>query len=229
MAIRDRIVAGIRDKALQQRLLNEEKLSLESAEKLIATWEIARNNVRNMDFSTGMEQIASLKANGGNGSRLQKLAATMELASRSLNNNERVERGPVKSRLGYSPYQRDQWRNRQWRSNHGQSRQLDNRQWQDRRQTEEGGQRRWKSPDYSQMICDFCKVRGHIKRKCFKLKNMQRNAVNMVNTNEPADNTETYLSNLVNRMRTESDSENEVEDSNWKRAGHGASNSTSFH
>ncbi|XP_062561428.1 uncharacterized protein LOC134227951 [Armigeres subalbatus] len=228
MAVRDRIVAGIRDKALQQRLLNEEKLSLESAEKLIATWEIARNNAINMDFNSGLDQIAALKANGGSGTRLQRLAATMELASRSLQNEGRVERGSVKSRLGYSPYKKDQWRNRQWRTNNGQSRQSDNRRWNDGMQMNDEGPRRWKSPDYSQMVCDFCKVKGHIKRKCFKLKNMKRDAVNKMNSNESGDNPELYLSELVNRMRTESDSESEVEDSNWKRVNHGPSKSTTF-
>lgn len=70
MAIRDRIVAGIRDKALQQRLLNEEKLTLGCAEKLVATWEITRNNAKNMDCKIGLEQIASMKAMGTPGSRL---------------------------------------------------------------------------------------------------------------------------------------------------------------
>lgn len=82
MAIRDRIVAGIRDKALQQRLLNEEKLTLETAEKLIATWEIARNNAKNMDYGNTADQIASLKASSFPGARLNKLAATMHMAGR---------------------------------------------------------------------------------------------------------------------------------------------------
>lgn len=55
LAIRDRIVAGIRDKSLQQRLLNEENLTLETAEKLIATWEIAKNNAKNMEYSNGAD------------------------------------------------------------------------------------------------------------------------------------------------------------------------------
>lgn len=45
VAIRDRILAGLRDGALRHRLLNEESLTLQSAEKLIATWEIAGENI----------------------------------------------------------------------------------------------------------------------------------------------------------------------------------------
>lgn len=44
IAILDRLVAGIRDKNLRQRLLSEDKLTLPNAEKIIATWEVARAN-----------------------------------------------------------------------------------------------------------------------------------------------------------------------------------------
>lgn len=44
VAVLDRIIAGLRDKNLRQRLLSEEKLKLASAEKIIATWEVAKAN-----------------------------------------------------------------------------------------------------------------------------------------------------------------------------------------
>ncbi|XP_029711471.1 uncharacterized protein LOC115256694 [Aedes albopictus] len=216
MAIRDRIVAGIRDKSLQQRLLNEEKLTLETAEKLIATWEIAKNNAKNMECSSSADQIASLKASGFPGARLNKLAATFELAG-GANANAGVEgtRGPVKSRLGYSPYRKNEWKQKPWQ----------NRQWRNRGQDQERN-RQVNRPDYSQITCDFCGVKGHIKRKCFKLKNMHRDAVHMVhNTSE--DNPDDFLSNMVNRMHTDSDSDNDADGGNWKRANHGAQRSAS--
>lgn len=175
MAIRDRIVAGIRDKVLQQRLLNEEKLTLASAEKMIATWEIARNNAKNMDCAGNscLEHISALKSTGGSsGARFKKLAATFDMAAKSNQSDggNGRDRGPVKSRLGYSPYQKEQWRNKQ-RQDDGRTDQT--KQWQNRGQSSEERNRPWIRPDYSQMICNFCGVKGHIKRKCFKLKNMQ--------------------------------------------------------
>lgn len=134
------------------------------------------------------------------------------------------DRGPVKNRLGYSPYQKEQWRNRQWQSKSTQA-----KQWHNQGRGNEEANRSWNRPDYSQMTCNFCGLKGHIKRKCFKLKNMQRDAVNMVEASGSNHNQEDeYLSDLVNRMRTESDSENEVEDSNWKRANSGAPRAASF-
>lgn len=49
IAIRDRIMAGLLDKNLQQRLLNEEHLTLECAEKMITTWEMAGASARSLD------------------------------------------------------------------------------------------------------------------------------------------------------------------------------------
>lgn len=195
MAIRDRIVAGVRDKSLQQRLLNEEKLTLETAEKLIATWEIARNNAKNMDYSNSTEQIASLKASGFPGARLHKLATTMEAAARA-NSSAKVDqsRGPVKSRLEYSPYKKDRWQHKQWQT-----------------RSRGNGKEERNRPDYSQMVCDFCGVKGHIKRRCFKLKNMQRDAVNMIDPDTSGSNPDDFLSNMVSRMRADSDSENDAE------------------
>ncbi|XP_055624524.1 uncharacterized protein LOC129767540 [Toxorhynchites rutilus septentrionalis] len=222
MAVRDRIVAGVHDKALQQRLLNEEKLTLQTAEKLIATWEIAKNNVKNMDYNNTASLIASMKPRGSPmGSSMRKLATTFELAARSNGmTGAEQNKGAVKSRLGYSPYQSDHRQNQQWQSRHGQ-----NRQWQSREQDKH---RNYQSSrrDYSQFVCDFCGVKGHIKRKCFKLKNMQRNAVNMVNTDNAESNPDDILSAMVNRMRADSESEHDVDDSNWKRASYGASRST---
>lgn len=93
-AIRDRIVAGVRDKELQQRLLNEEKLTLETAEKLIATWDIAKNNARNMDYSSGKDHLP-VGRSPNNGYDLNKLAAER------LNTGVDRNKGPVHSRLDY--------------------------------------------------------------------------------------------------------------------------------
>lgn len=107
MAIRDRIVAGVNDKALQQRLLNEENLTLESAEKIITTWQIAESNAKALgNRENSWDQIASLKMADPNtvGATMGKIARTFEFAKQGEHS-----RGPVKSRLGH----------RQWTERHG--------------------------------------------------------------------------------------------------------------
>lgn len=62
-AIRDRVVAGVRDRLLQQKLLNEETLTLEMAEKIITTWEMAGANAKTLNVSN-FEQIAAIRGQG---------------------------------------------------------------------------------------------------------------------------------------------------------------------
>lgn len=79
MVIRDRITAGVNDKALQQRLLNEENLSLESAEKIIMTWQIAETNAKALGSrETAWDHVASLKTSDYKtmGPTMRKLAST---------------------------------------------------------------------------------------------------------------------------------------------------------
>lgn len=99
-AILDRIIAGVKDKALQQRLLSEENLSLTNAEKIVVTWEMASSNARHMKVNS-FEQIASLKHGGAKGTAYKRIADSFELA-RALN-----DRGSVKDRLGFRPYNRN--------------------------------------------------------------------------------------------------------------------------
>lgn len=93
LAIRDRLVAGVREVALQQRLLNEENLTLKVAEKNITTWEMAGANARTLGVPTV-------------GQAMNKLLTTYTIANRE---NEQVAsmRGPVKTRLGAKPYSRN--------------------------------------------------------------------------------------------------------------------------
>lgn len=106
IAIRDRIIAGIKDKALQQRLLNEENLTLSTAEKIIATWEVAGANTKGLAGNNGVERIGAIAAsskavNKSVSSTLEKLLATLELArAEGTDQEEGRSRGPVKSRLG---------------------------------------------------------------------------------------------------------------------------------
>lgn len=62
-------------------------------------------------------------------------------------------------------------------------------------------------PNYAEMICNFCGIKGHIRRRCFKLKNMRKEAVNMVEADSPDE--DANISQLMNRMRTNSESDSD--------------------
>ncbi|EAT39790.1 AAEL008423-PA [Aedes aegypti] len=90
--ILDRVLIGLSDDALRQKLLDEdgEKLNLAQAEKMITTWEMAASHAKALtkdDISTQIASVSSLT--GGRGAVLQRMA------------NLSRGRGPVKSRLGY--------------------------------------------------------------------------------------------------------------------------------
>lgn len=187
-AILDRIVAGVRDKALQQRLLSEENLTLSNAEKIVITWEMASSNAKSMKDNS--DQIGLIRHDRSAGIAYKKLEKTLGLA-RSLNGDN--ERGPVKDRLGYRPY--------------GRQRQVDWKRDNSRNQQ-----------PYEDRVCGFCGLKGHLKRKCFKLKNLKRDTVKFMDTWQaehgskgPSD--ETTISGLFNRLRTDkSESEDEEYD-----------------
>lgn len=199
MAIRDRIVAGINDKALQQRLLNEDKLTLDVAERIITTWQTAETNAKALgNRASNWEQIASLKTDSKPmGTAMRKLLSTYELA-----NEGEHSRGPVKSRLGYKQrsgrqgyYQRQQHDWNKPRSSHA----VD---WRNQEQT--------RRSRFANFICDYCGVKAHIKKRCFKLMNLKKDAVNLVETLKPS-TSGVELHDLINRMTTK-DSDTEDED-----------------
>ncbi|XP_058446691.1 uncharacterized protein LOC131427482 [Malaya genurostris] len=216
-AIRERIVAGLRDKVLQQRLLNEENLTLDSAEKLIATWEMAGANARTLGIASNEEQIASMRQNEPNkgGYAYKKLAKIYNRAQAELNQSQRFEnRGSVKDRLGFKPYKQSNAMAKEERTMHKTT--FKPAGWRNNQDTYRPESR----------ICDYCGIRGHLKRKCFKLKNSRKEAVKFVDSAEPGPST---LSELFSRFRPH-DSESEDEknsDTCWKRGNHGSSRPTS--
>lgn len=209
VAILDRMIAGLRDKNLRQRLLSEEKLSLANAEKIIATWEIARANSGTAEVhqNGGLNRVEAIDSGSGRqyGSAYGKFSRTLELASKhqgeEVNREAGNSRGPVKSRLGIKPYDRGQ----QWRGQRSYGQRTD-RFW----KGEENSERQ--RPDYSQLVCNFCGKNRHIKKKCFKLKNMERDAVNLVDSYRPGPSADRHIAELLERMKT-NDSEEEDSDS----------------
>lgn len=201
-AILDRLIAGLRDRALRQKLLSEEKLKLASAEKIIATWEVAKANAGTAEPPRDLSGMIAAMGNHSRpeyGVTLGKIAQVYSAASRYKRENggSGDSRGPVKDRLGHRPYARvDQAaRGRQQTGFRG------------RRFNGYGEQR----PDYSQFVCDFCGVKGHIKKNCFKVRNLQRDAVNLVDSCKPGPSTDRQINELLSKMRTV-DSEDELSD-----------------
>ncbi|XP_058455400.1 uncharacterized protein LOC131432863 isoform X1 [Malaya genurostris] len=209
-AVRDRIISGITDTALQEKILNEEEdLSAEATEKIILTWQMAKSNAKSLGIGGKPETIASINpTNSPRGKVWQKLMNAY-CNSQAANNfsTPNSSRGPVKSRLGYRQYGRGEIP----KSHLNGSERLYER----------------KKIDYSRLTCDFCGVKGHIKKKCFKLKNLKRDAVKFVDTYEkPGTSQSKSLNEIFSRMSTREDSEDEpdagdVQYYNWKRAGNG--------
>lgn len=158
-AILDRIIAGVKDKALQQKLLSEENLTLQNAEKVVLTWEMTTTNAKKMGTNDTYGAICSLRQRGQMGSSFKKLAATFQKASES--SGQTNPRGPVKSRLSFQQHQGQRPNNR--------PKQI-GRNKRSRKQRERSKYR----------FCEFCGAKGHSKRRCFKLKNHKRDSVQFV-------------------------------------------------
>ncbi|XP_058448458.1 uncharacterized protein LOC131428490 [Malaya genurostris] len=209
-AIRDRIISGITDTALQEKILNEdEDLSAEATEKIIITWQMAKSNAKSLGIGNKPELVSSINpANSPRGKTWQKLLSALNNAQASnIVGTPGSSRGPVKSRLGFKPYNRGD--TPKARAN------FPDRPWER------------KKVDYSSLICDFCGIKGHIKKKCFKLKNLKRDAVNFGDGYEkPGTSQSKSLNEIFNRMSTKEDSDDEPEAGdiqyyNWKRPGNG--------
>ncbi|XP_062538667.1 uncharacterized protein LOC134206910 [Armigeres subalbatus] len=219
VAILDRLIAGITDNNLRQRLLSEDKLNLANAEKIIATWEVARANAgtANQPNLVHPAMVAAV-ANRPNvhmgvaATRLSKVYDFVRKDQEGSDDRESNSRGPVRSRLGFRPAERTH-------------RIQGSEAWNFRQQGGQfGRQRQWTRPDYSQMICNFCGVKGHIRKKCFKLKNLNRDAVNLVESYRPGPSADRHITELLERMRTRDDEDDDDSDSDmrWKRGDNGA-------
>ncbi|XP_055616767.1 uncharacterized protein LOC129762487 [Toxorhynchites rutilus septentrionalis] len=186
----DRIVAGLTEKALQQRLLNEVELTFEAAERIIITWEMASANAKSLEGDSYYERVA-LTQNAGAGKAMNKLLNTFKIAE---NRKQTEFRGPVRNRLGFkgnsfisSPNHNFNYGNNDKKVSFEHADGKNNQQ--------------YRKIDYSNMTCNFCGLKGHIKRRCFKLKNLKRDAVNYMD--RPGTSTDRRLDDMFKRMSTE--------------------------
>ncbi|EAT33894.1 AAEL013838-PA [Aedes aegypti] len=96
--ISDRLLVGLSDTKLKHRLLTEDsaKLTLEQAEKIIATWEMAATHTKALANNEDVGLVGFLNARypltGGRGAVIQRFREAAQ-----------GFRGPVKSRLGVRP------------------------------------------------------------------------------------------------------------------------------
>lgn len=142
------------------------------------------------------------------GKSFSKLAQVYDHVKNSQHHveSEEPERRPIKARLGYKQPYRGQF----------------DYKFRNRNQTENRHPRDWRRDDgrqpsrYADLICDFCGIKGHIKRKCFKLKHLQKGAVNLLQTSEPEPSVDRHLSELLDRMNArDSDSDSELDEGNY--------------
>ncbi|XP_055551680.1 uncharacterized protein LOC129734011 [Wyeomyia smithii] len=207
-AIRDRIISGIGDIHLQQKLLNEdEELGAEATEKLIITWEMAKSNAKSLGIGRDT-RISSFADTNLNSPTVQKIFKTYEAANGS-NQSPSYPRGPVRSRLGYKPYFRNE--------------QNKDRKYNNIKPAE------WRKGQLAQkhkmqnIICDFCGVRGHIKKKCFKLKNIMRGSKFVDDWKKPGPSQSKNIEEIFSQLRTNDSDSDDDKDIDWKRAGYGPS------
>ncbi|XP_062561133.1 uncharacterized protein LOC134225238 [Armigeres subalbatus] len=216
-AIRDRLLAGLKDVALKQRILSDPDQTLETAEKIIQTWEAARSNAQTLsaNISPNFHRIAAMGNGAPAGTALHRLAQVYN-KSRNYKTNYKADRNrmPVKSRLGFQPQYIDrnsgyQYRNNRYKNNFQKPRSVD---WRRR------GDQSVSDPRF----CDFCRMQGHLKRKCYKLKNMRKDSVQLLEQMKPGTSGTNVpdVSELLNRMTTQDSEESDDSDSggNFKRS-----------
>ena len=170
-AVKDKIIFGLRDEELKHKLLMDDNLTLEEVEKLVVRTELAKLRAKEVkERDDEHRSVNSVKYRLGNRTRQFNLYG---------------------SRPGTSGYDKH-YRSRS-RSPNRERGQFSGNSWHDRRNQQEYGSRsdtferrgyRAENP-HANVICNYCKKKGHVKRNCFKLTN--RKAVNFVGEPETAE------------------------------------------
>lgn len=211
IAIRDRLLAGLKDVSLKQKILGDADQSLESAEKLIQTWEAAKNSVQHLSSNAiSITEVADMHKPG------QPVGPAMNAIlklSKTLQEQEN-NRLSVKQRLGLRPNDKNQFSDSKFvGKKHFQS----DRRWGHSRDFRPAGYRE-NQPDTRRYkdfrICDFCGIRGHIKRRCLKRKNLKKEAINLVDQMKPGPSGNQHFTELFERMRTEDTDSDDSDEGN---------------
>ncbi|XP_062542951.1 uncharacterized protein LOC134210728 isoform X1 [Armigeres subalbatus] len=172
--IRDRLVLGAYDIKVRERLLEEEEPSLEETERIIVKREQMQHRSLKME-QTG-ERVSAIERSRG--------------CDRSDDNIKR-NRDRSDDYVSKINERNNDHTNRNWdyRSGRRESYPYNNRRDQDRynyrsRSRSRSGQR-WKSSNNKNVMCSYCKIRGHVRKNCFKLQR-SRQAVRFVAEDSPA-------------------------------------------
>ncbi|XP_058457114.1 uncharacterized protein K02A2.6-like [Malaya genurostris] len=157
-AIRDKLVMGVSDKALQEKLLNEENPSLATVERFIVNWELAGSRAR-MIGDRQSSQVASVRQRLGRRETYEK----------------KIIRNKSRSRSRSAVYKQGRNKNDEFKR-HGR---------------------------YADKICDFCGIKGHIKRTCYKRMRQERHSVKFIDERNDLSFGDEQIGELFNRLGTD--------------------------
>ncbi|XP_038111825.1 probable WRKY transcription factor protein 1 isoform X1 [Culex quinquefasciatus] len=228
----DRVLAGLLDGNLKENLLKEEGLTLDKMDKFITTWNIAKRNVNALNNQNSCANFGQF--NYPPPEMVNQVRRPVHERSGFNRNNNRYNN----NRSGQNNHQhRAQNTHNTQRSVRFQGDNRNNNQ----RNTNTNNNNRFNNrtervkPDYSETVCDYCGKLGHIKKRCFTWKNLRRDAVNFVEMARPGTSAERELADLLGRMNTREDPNEETSDAEsysewnqgvgWKRGVASASRS----
>ncbi|XP_039431987.1 uncharacterized protein DDB_G0289917-like [Culex pipiens pallens] len=184
-AILDRVLVGLTDDDLKEQLLKEEKLTIAKMDKYITTWNIAKSNVHAINARThtppgNINQIRRpVRERLGFNPYNNRQNSQYRNNYNRTNNYNRQEHFNNQQRAHISPRAHNSQRTVRFQhSNRNFNR---NANYNNNNNGYNGGNNNFRyRTDYSRMTCDHCGQLGHIKRKCFRLRNQRREAVNFV-------------------------------------------------
>lgn len=172
-AIKDKIIFGLRDQDLKHKLLMKDDMTLEEVEEMVIRTELAKCRAKELvEREEEPREINSVKYRLGSQPQWSE-------ASRFSRSNSRTYGGRNRSRsISSGSYPRNRERI-QYDNNRYDYHMRDRNHYVDRPGTSYSDRRNYREGNpHQNVICNYCKLKGHVKRNCYKLKN--RKTVNFV-------------------------------------------------
>ncbi|XP_038108352.1 nuclear exosome regulator NRDE2-like isoform X1 [Culex quinquefasciatus] len=234
VAIMDRVLAGLLDGNLMENLLKEEGLTLDKMDKFITTWNIAKRNVSALNNQNSCANFGQFNYPPPEMVNQVRRPVHERLGSHPYNNRQHSNTHNNYYRSGFNRNNNRYNNNRSGQNNHEQRAQNTQNTHNTQRSVRFQGDNRNNNqrntnynnnnnnrfnyrtervkPDYSETVCDYCGKLGHIKKRCFTWKNLRRDAVNFVEMARPGTSAERELADLLGRMNTREDPNEETSD-----------------